>query len=374
MAHSEPRSATANDSSGEVALANHWLPNFCSLPILFALMVIGELVALIVVLASSDVGSPGWQRLGTATVFVQWLAVVWTVCLCKARPLLVRMRPWMSEFAAFALMVGTTAIASWLAYTIDNSLSLGLIGILSGQERFILRNSVICALVATAVLRYFYVQEQWRDRVRAEARARYEALQARIRPHFLFNSMNTIASLIRIRPAQAETAVEDLADLFRASLGSVDTPRTLGEELDLARGYLRIEELRLGERLQVVWDVASLPRDLPLPPLLLQPLVENAVYHGIQPLTDGGTVTVTGRHSGGMVEIRIANPCPAPGKRSPRGNGIAVANIRSRIAYHFDDRGALEIHQGHDTFDCVLRLPDDGTAPGGIEHAHTHRR
>jgi len=352
--------ATPERAAGRAATADsvhHWLPDFCSWPVLAALAVIGELVALVVVLSASDVGVPTWQSLGLASLFVQWLAVVWTVSLCKARPLLVRMAPWMAEFAAYALMLVTTAAASWVVFAMDRNLNLGFIE--SGAEswRFVLRNGVICALIGGAVLRYFYVQEQWRERVQAEERARFEALQARIRPHFLFNSMNVIASLIRARPVQAEAAVEDLSDLFRAALGRDDARSTLGEELDLARGYLRIEQLRLGDRLSVDWQVDGLPRDLELPSLLLQPLVENAVYHGIQPLPAGGTVSVHGRVDGDLVEIRVVNPCPPPAARRGGGNGMALNNIRSRLALHYGGRAALRVDDAAESFDCRLCVP-----------------
>lgn len=336
---------------------HHWLPDFCSWPVLAALAVIGELVALVVVLSASDIGVPTWQSLGLASLFVQWLAVVWTVSLCKARPLLVRLAPWMAEFAAYALMLATTAAASWVVFAMDRNLNLGFIESGADSWRFVLRNSVICALIGGAVLRYFYVQEQWRERVQAEERARFEALQARIRPHFLFNSMNVIASLIRARPVQAEAAVEDLSDLFRAALGRDDARSTLGEELDLARGYLRIEQLRLGERLRVDWQVEGLPRDLELPSLLLQPLVENAVYHGIQPLPAGGTVRVHGQVDGNVVEIRVDNPCPPPAARRGGGNGMALNNIRSRLALHYGGSAALWVEDAAESFDCRLRVP-----------------
>jgi two-component system sensor histidine kinase AlgZ len=353
------RGTPTPDADAVTDLAHHWLPDFCSWPVLFALMVVAELVALVVVLAPADVSIPTWQQLGIASLTVQWLAVLWTVCLCKSRPLLLRLAPWMAEFAAYGLMLATTALASWLLFSLDRALGLGFTDAGQSLGRFVLRNSVICALVAAAVLRYFYVQEQWRARVRAEARARYEALQARIRPHFLFNSMNTIASLIRTRPSQAETAVEDLADLFRAALAKSDGMHTLGEELDLARGYLRIEELRLGTRLSVQWDVAALPREMVLPALLLQPLVENAVYHGVQPLEAGGTVAVIGRRLPGAIEITVHNPRPPEGRRGPSGNGVALANIAGRIAYHFQDRGALVIDEAPEAYVCTLRLPHD---------------
>jgi len=181
-------------------------------------------------------------------------------------------------------------------------------------------------------------------------------LQARIRPHFLFNSMNTIASLIRTRPAEAEQTVEDLSDLFRAALGASDKPGTLGEELDLLDDYLRIEKLRLGDRLALDIDTRELPRDMPLPRLLLQPLVENAIYHGIQPRADGGTVRIAGRHSQGRVEITIRNPVPPDAV--PRRNGHALQNIRARIEYHFGKRGELSVEPGGGEYAVTVRLPD----------------
>jgi len=202
------------------------------------------------------------------------------------------------------------------------------------------------------------VLEQWRARVRAEGKARFEALQARIRPHFLFNSMNTIVSLIRTRPAAAERAVEDLSDLFRAALGADNAVSTLGAELELVRNYLDIEQLRLGERLHVEFDVAALPRQLPVPGLMLQPLIENAIYHGIEQVA-GGTISIRGVRAGGEIRIEIRNPRPREGERGPGRHGVALANTRSRIEYHFGRRGGLDIDAGADYFVCSVRLPDD---------------
>ena len=170
--------------------------------------------------------------------------------------------------------------------------------------------------------------EQWQERVEAASKAQVDALQARIRPHFLFNSMNTIASLIRTRPAEAERTVEDLSDLFRAALGSAETPGTLGEELDLMDHYLRIEKLRLGDRLRVEIEADELPRDLPLPRLLLQPLVENAIYHGVQPLADGGTIRIAGRHLPGASRSRSAIRC----RRTRRRRATAMRSRTSARA------------------------------------------
>ena len=349
-ARSSPQ-ATASPS-----VLPHWLPDFCSLPVLFAVMVVAELLALVILIAPSDESRPLLPRLATASVFVQWLALICAVCLCKLRPQLEKWTPWLGVLMAYALMLTVTILGSALVFGLDHQLQLGLTLPAQFQARFVWRSAALCALIGAALLRYFYVLEQWRVRQRAEAKARFEALQARIRPHFLFNSMNTIASLIPTRPQDAERAVENLSDLFRAALGN-GAPSTLGEELDLVRRYLDIEKLRLGERLHVEMDVAALPIDMPLPALLLQPLVENAVYHGIQQLTDGGTVTIRSRLMNDAVEIVIHNPRPRAGARAAGRHGMALANTRSRIEYHFGRRGALYIAAGADDFVCTVRLP-----------------
>ncbi|MDE1885920.1 MAG: sensor histidine kinase [Xanthomonadaceae bacterium] len=335
----------------------HWLPDFCSLPVLFAVMVVAELLVLVAEIAPSDETRPLLPRLATVSVFAQWLALVCAVCLCKLRPQLEKLSPWLGVAAAYALMLAVTVIGSALVFDIDHQLGLNLTLPVQFQGRFVWRSAALCALLGAALLRYFYVLEQWRARVRAEAKARFEALQARIRPHFLFNSMNTIASLIRSRPAEAERAVEDLSDLFRAALGGNAALSTLGAELDLMRQYLDIEKLRLGERLRVDMAVNDLPADLPIPALLLQPLAENAIYHGIQPLPEGGTVTVRGRSEDGAAVLEIRNPQPAPAVRAAPRNGMALDNTRARIEYHFGRRGMLVIDNGAEEFVCVLRLP-----------------
>jgi two-component system sensor histidine kinase AlgZ len=335
----------------------HWLPDFCSLPVLFAVMVVAELLVLVAEIAPSDETRPLLPRLATVSVFAQWLALVCAVCLCKLRPQLERLSPWLGVLAAYALMLAITVIGSALVFEIDHQLGLNLTLPTQFQGRFVWRSAALCALLGAALLRYFYVLEQWRARVRAEAKARFEALQARIRPHFLFNSMNTIASLIRSRPAEAERAVEDLSDLFRAALGRDAALSTLGAELDLMRQYLDIEKLRLGERLRVDMAVDDLPADLPIPALLLQPLVENAIYHGIQQMPEGGTVSVRGRREAGAVVLEIRNPQPPPAARAAPRHGMALDNTRARIEYHFRSRGTLAIDNGTDEFVCVLTLP-----------------
>jgi two-component system sensor histidine kinase AlgZ len=228
----------------------------------------------------------------------------------------------------------------------------------SEQWPFLLRNEGICVIVTAMLLRYFFVTHQWQKHVRAEARSRIEALQARIRPHFLFNSLNTIAALTRSDPARAEEAVEDLADLFRATLRDSHSPLRLKEELELTRIYQRIEALRLGERLQVSWEVTELPMRAFVPGLTIQPLLENAIYHGIEPLEHGGTVVVSGGVADGEIEISVTNPVEANRPASERaGNRLALDNIRQRLELAYGAHGSLAVEQRPDRYRVTVRFP-----------------
>jgi two-component system sensor histidine kinase AlgZ len=224
---------------------------------------------------------------------------------------------------------------------------------------FLLRNAGIALIVTAVLLRYFFVTHQWQKHVRAEALSRIQALQARIRPHFLFNSMNTIAALTRSDPKRAEEAVEDLADLFRATLRDSHSPLRLKEELELTRIYQRIEALRLGSRLDVRWDVGALPMRAFVPGLTVQPLLENAIYHGIEPLERGGTVTISGKVVDDEVELIVSNPVAevsAPGE--PRaGNRIALDNIRQRLDLAYGGRGSLTVEQTPGHYRVIVRFP-----------------
>lgn len=334
-----------------------WLPHFCSLPTLFAVMVVAELVVVVLALAPDRFTRSSLAELGIASVFVQWLALLNAVVLCSLREVLERLSPRAGFLIAWVLAVVTTGLGSALVHAMDHALSLGLTTDAEGVLRFALGNAAICALIAAALLRYLFIRELWQERVEAAAKAQVDALQARIRPHFLFNSMNTIASLIRTRPNEAERAVEDLSDLFRAALGTRATLATLGEELDLIGHYLRIEGLRLGTRLRVECDVDAMPRDMALPALLLQPLVENAVYHGIQRMPEGGVLSILGTRNVDGIEIVVRNPYP-PDAAQP-GNAHALANVRARIGYHFGARGVLLVEPGRDVFSVTVRLPDE---------------
>ncbi|MDX1802673.1 MAG: sensor histidine kinase, partial [Alcanivorax sp.] len=223
-------------------------------------------------------------------------------------------------------------------------------------DQDILVNSLIAAIIAGLVMRYFYVQEQLRQKDQAELQARIQALQSRIRPHFLFNSMNIIASLIAVDPDAAEQVVEDLSVLFRASLKSSGNEVTLAEELSLCQRYIHIEQLRMGDRLQVEWHIQVDAENVMIPLLTLQPLLENAIYHGIQPLSAGGVVNIRAQAREGQLVLSISNPKP-PGEGHHSGNRMALENIRHRLEALYGEAVTLETRPQEQQYEVEIRYP-----------------
>ncbi len=334
-----------------------WLPDFCNPGTALSVAALAEIVLLAVLFAPQP-GWPGFSRLATTTLFVQWLALCALVALCLARGRLARLAVGMSVAGAFAIVLVILGAGTLVAVALDRTLGFGMTPGYGEASHVALQVMLVGALVTAGALRYFYVQAQWQREVRAQARAQVKALQARIRPHFLFNSMNTIASLVATRPADAERAVEDLSELFRAAISAGDELSDLGRELTLVEHYLAIEKLRLGERLAIDWQVgAGVPRELPIPALLLQPLVENAVLHGIQPIAAGGTLSFVAEARPDEVVIEIRNPRnPNPGVRQ-HGHNIGHESVRERLRYHFGDRATLAVESAPDAYRCVVTLP-----------------
>lgn len=349
-----------------------FLPDFCEPPAVLAIVLIAALLGCVLALARTASGGDFWIDLARASAFLWWAGLLCAAILCRARPALARLPERPAIAWSLAIMVGTVAVLSEAVYQIGRWW-LHHYGEPSGMfpdahAGFVLPNVLIATIVGSLALRYFYVSQQWRRSVELEARARLHALQARIRPHFLFNSMNTIAALTRSAPARAEEAIEDLADLFRASLADARSQISLREEIEIARTYQRIEQLRLGERLLVRWDVGTLPARAVVPSLVLQPLLENAIGHGIEPLPGGGTVVVRGWQDGEMLVLEVTNPVgPVRQARPPRkGNQMALDNIRQRLELAFAGRASVEVHAGTDLYAVRLQFPRIAE-DGGVE-------
>jgi len=186
------------------------------------------------------------------------------------------------------------------------------------------------------------------------------AVEAPIGPHFFCTCMSSIASLPRSNPALAERAVEDLADLFRASFADAQSPVPFADELDLVERYLSIEGLRLGERLKVEWRIADLPATACVPLLSLQPIVENAIYHGIEPARNGGCIEISASADQHNLVIEVANPLSKADEQHHQGNRIALENVRLRLNAHFGNRAELSSEQVDDLYRVRLRLPLSG--------------
>jgi two-component system sensor histidine kinase AlgZ len=255
------------------------------------------------------------------------------------------------------LAVITTFGISYVFAVIGTVLGFG-----PGNEQlpdFMLKSTLAVGLVFMVLLRYLFIRSQWQSELVAQADARVQALQARIRPHFLFNSLNTIASLISEEPKNAERTTEDLAELFRGSMRRADAMIPLSEELELGRRFMDMEQRRLGDRLKVEWDIDELPQSVLVLPLLLQPLLENAVIHGIQPAEEPGLVKVYGRGEPGNIVITITNPLLGDIESATTGHGMALSNIRNRLDLAFEGRASLITSQNEEQFFAVLTVPDD---------------
>jgi two-component system sensor histidine kinase AlgZ len=333
----------------------HWLPDFCRLPRIAAVLAIAELVVVVVWLAPHPGAHWGVAEFVAASAFALWLALVLAIVYCKARPLFERLPTPVGIAASLLMPLVVGAACAWMVQVIDAG--LGTHYTPPRRWTFVGGVAALSTLIAALALRYFYVSEQWRARVRAASKAEVEALQARIRPHFLFNSMNTIASLVRTDPVTAERAVEDLSELFRAALGAGEGESTLGEEISLTERYLAIEALRLGPRLRVAWHVApDVPRELRMPRLVLQPLLENAVLHGIAPLPAGGQVDIDIARTDGRLRIEVRNPA-LPARERRDGNRHAQDSIMQRLAYHFGSDARLSRGFEDGSYRCQLTLP-----------------
>jgi len=263
---------------------------------------------------------------------------------------LVALDPWLRRlpyaWGCAAVLLSTGAIVA-LAQTIDQR-------VLHLAQVAWWRAAALSLLVSATVLLYF----NYRMRALSPAliAARLQALQARIRPHFLFNSINAVLSLIRAEPRRAEAALEDMADLFRVLMADNRDLAPLENEVELCRQYLALEQLRLGERLQIEWHVDNMPKDALMPPLVLQPLLENAVYHGIEPSIDPGVVSVNIYLVRDQVHMVLRNPYRKDGSHHA-GNKMALGNIRERLALHFDAEASLQARVGESEYEVHITIP-----------------
>jgi two-component system sensor histidine kinase AlgZ len=337
-----------------------YLPDFCTSRATLAVVLIVELTAIVLTLARQSTAVDLWTDLVRTSLFLLWIGLAGTGLLCVLRRALSRLTVAAGSAAVLgllALLVAAISVCAWAIGRTHLVIESGGAGLFPASlGGFLMRNLWIGLVVSGLALRYFYVSHEWRRSVELRAAARVHALQARIRPHFLFNSMNTIAALTRTDPSRAESAVQDLADLFRATLSERHDTITLAEELEVARTYQRMEQLRLGRRLTVDWHTESLPGQALVPGLMIQPLLENAIYHGIEPRAEGGTVTITGEINAGLITVVVRNPLGA-GPQQRDGNRLALANIRERLELMYGERALMKSGTFDGEYIVTLRFP-----------------
>ncbi|OYY49816.1 MAG: sensor histidine kinase [Methylophilales bacterium 28-44-11] len=323
---------------------NSRLPNLHNFGIHLRIILIVNLFALMTAVLYSQQFSQLFRRFTELSTAVQPILIVSLLCLYGIYPWLNRLEYRLSLLVIVGIEMGIT----YLAFTTLSPYFSP--DILPNIARACLLSGIVTAIV----LYYFNLQQ--RAYSPAIAEARLQALQARIRPHFLFNSINAVLSLIRSQPKRAETALEDMADLFRVLMSDNRELVPLAQEIALCRQYLALEKLRLEDRLKVHWDIEQMPPDAMIPPLILQPLLENAVYHGIEPLTDGGEITVhiTRKHE--ELAITISNPFHADKDRHS-GNKMALKNIKERLLLHFDLEASLRSKVHDHQYSVNIRIP-----------------
>ena len=268
--------------------------------------------------------------------------LVWLIAACSLKKVLARL----SSTAQYMAGVMLGALAGLYGGGV-----LAMVGLLDPIPWVACAFSGIllaAALVAALVLRAKAITP-------ASTTARLAELQSRIRPHFLFNTLNSAIALVRAEPAKAETLLEDLSDLFRHALIDQGQSVSLGEEIALARRYLAIEEVRFGDRLQLEWSIDVHGNAALLPPLLLQPLVENAVRHGVEPSAVGARVRISTQRRGSRVVIKVTNTVPeGPGEP---GHGLALANVRDRLSLLHDVQGQFQSGLKDGIFQVRIEVP-----------------
>ena len=337
-----PRSQSINQN-----LLPDALPDFRSLGVTLRVVLLANGMALLAAIAQAASWPDIAQRMVAISALLQPVLLSSLLLLSALNSVLARLHYWQGA-AAVLLLIAMDTLAI---------LHLGgeLYAPLTGYGHFYLwRYALLSAAVAALSLAYFRLRTQALSP--ALHRARLQALQARIRPHFLFNSIKAVLGIVRADPKRAETALEDMADLFRMAMAHQGALVPARQEVALARQYQELEQLRLGERLKVNWHRENMPDDALLPPLVLQPMLENAVYHGIEPLVEGGEIDIKLYRSGNEMHIEMYNPRREQGSHHV-GNKMALTNIRERLALQFDLEASYTVETGKDFYRVHVKLP-----------------
>ncbi len=329
------------------------LPDFCNLGIMLRMVVLVNVLVLCAAAVRADLLSDAsgfFRQFLLISIVAQPAIILSLVSTCALKSLLEKLAYWRGVSAIFALEAAIGAVFWFLHSSLVVVLPIG-----DGVS--IAQFGLFFLIVTGAVLLYFDLRA--RSLAPALIEARLQALQARIRPHFLFNSINAVLSLMRDEPRRAERMLEDMAELFRVLMSDNRNLHSLNDEVALCRHYLEIEHIRLGDRLHVDWQIENMPSSALVPPLILQPLIENAVYHGIEPQQGDGVLSITittSATSSKQLAITLTNPYHAESTHVS-GNRMAIANIKERLQLHFDAEAGLSAEVVNNQYVVKINMP-----------------
>lgn len=326
------------------------LPNFCNLGVMLRTLVLLNVLCAAAAAARVEEGAGLWRQFLLISAVAQPAIIVSLLAACGLRRLLARL-PYLLAIGLIVLLEAAVAALFW-----------GWIGLVMpfAAPLPVWQYLFFFAFATAAVLIYFDLRARALSPALTEARL--QALQARIRPHFLFNSLNAVLSLIRAEPRRAERMLEDMSELFRVLMADNRNLTPLADEVALCRRYLEIEQIRLGDRLRVTWNIESMPADALVPPLILQPLIENAVYHGIEPRNEPGELSIHVTADRDRVSIRLTNPFQS-GSTHVSGNRMAINNIRERLQLHFDAEASLKADVKQNQYVVTIAIPHVNREP-----------
>lgn len=332
-------------------LNQFFLPDLCNTRAVLILLVLSEALVLAMTLIESSLTNISWERFSLVSFFVLWVCLLSIAIICPLRYGLVHLSPLPVSLIAMFVIALITLMVSVVGDWFWNNQVIRI------DWQWAARNIIIALIFGGMVLRYFYVSSQFRLKTQSELQARLSALQASIRPHFFFNTLNTVASLIMIDPAKAEAMLLDLSVLFRAVLNNQENLISIQDEIQFGKTYLDIEQTRLGsDRLQINWQI---PKDLAaiqVPQLILQPLLENAIYHGIQPSVDNGFIEISCYLDGSHWCLAIRNSKSTGTQSAVVGHSMAQTNVRARLAM-LEQGAKLIVKDAPNEYSAIIKLP-----------------
>lgn len=339
--------------------SQNFLPDFASFGNAIRIILLAEIVAIIVTIGrNSSFDQQAWQDLNLLSAFALILSFCTVAALKLVSPLVSRMSVRAGAMVVFLILLCVTIIGTEAMIFSLYDLELIEERWPEWREPLLLRSLMITAIIGIPGLRYLIMAHRAVVNTKAQQDAKMQALQSRIRPHFLFNSLNSIASLTRTDPDKAEAILHDLADLFRVLLADARKLVPMSTEREISRQYLEIEKVRLGDRIKVQWNVGTIPRAAQIPALTLQPLLENAIYHGIETRLGGGTLKIDLWAEGETLNIMISNPLPEDSSKAhTKGNKIALDNIRQRLETQFGHAASMESFSESGQYHVKIKMP-----------------